>query len=178
MPRRLAQERADRRGVRMSSGSIFRGTRGRLTSVNIGRALTSISERRSVGWASSSGPLCHKRPPQLAASIVSSQAPNVACWRETGLTPRPQFGRYRKESGHGGCERRLPKMTHFGSRRPPKIYQPSVLRRLPDVEFRKLNCNIMILGEHAAAGVIVVVNSADMATIAVAEEIIRAKVGQ
>ena len=33
-------------------------------------------------------------------------------WHETDLQRCPQFGRYRGESGHGGYERRLPKLTH------------------------------------------------------------------
>jgi len=57
-------------------------------------------------------------------------------------------------------------------------------RRLPDVEFRQLRCDIVVLGGRACtAGVIVVVNSADMAIEAAlgddrrAEEIITSKGG-
>jgi hypothetical protein len=65
------------------------------------------------------------RPPQLAASFISNQTHDVACWHETDLPPCPQFGRYRGESGHGGYGRRLPSLTlnrhkrHIPPRRTP-----------------------------------------------------------
>ena len=39
-------------------------------------------------------------------------------WHETDMARSPQFGRYRGESGHGGCERRLPSLT--------RMYGPAV----------------------------------------------------
>ena len=84
-----------------------------------------------------------------------------------------------------GFAKRSTHAARLGSRRPQRYISRAGSRRLPDVEFKQLRCDIMILGDgHAAAGVIVVVNSAGMAIEAAlgddrrAEEIIRAKVGQ
>jgi hypothetical protein len=43
--------------------------------------------------------------------LVSARSSDVGLWYETDLPRCPQFGRYRGESGRGGYERRLPKLT-------------------------------------------------------------------
>jgi hypothetical protein len=40
---------------------------------------------------------------------------HVRSWDETDLSRCPQFGRYRRDSGHGGYEHRLPSLTQFGN---------------------------------------------------------------
>ena len=49
----------------------------------------------------------------LAVSPAAApyRASGLVLWHETDLSRCPQFGRYRGESGHGGCERRLPSLT-------------------------------------------------------------------
>ena len=53
-------------------------------------------------------------PLRLGALHFKPSACDVGLWHQTDLPRYPQFGRYRGGSGHGGCERRLPKLTHSG----------------------------------------------------------------
>jgi hypothetical protein len=52
---------------------------------------------------------------------------HVRSWHETDLSRCPQFGRYRRDSGHGGYEHRLPSLTPIRKSRAGNPDAPSML---------------------------------------------------